>query len=137
MLSLRKSAYVVMASLFLLMAACSGRRDLSAKGAEGARGAAEYFYELLSKGETRKYVDNMSGVAAMDSSKYRQFVDLMDQFLQEEKELRGGILSATACREQMVEDTLAMVFLNVSFGDSTREEVMLPVVYTGGRWWIR
>ena len=72
----------------------------------------------------------------MDSSKYCQYVDLMEQFLQEEKELRGGILGAKAERDTMV-DTVSMVYLNVQFGDSTCEEIVLPVVYTRGRWWIR
>jgi hypothetical protein len=60
----------------------------------------------------------------------------MEQFLQEEKELRGGILAAKAERDTMV-DSVSMVSLNVQFGDSTREEIVLPVVYTRGRWWIR
>jgi hypothetical protein len=72
----------------------------------------------------------------MDTAKYSQFVDLMEQFLHEEKELRGGILSAKAERDTIV-DTISMVYLNVHFGDSTREEIILPVVYTRGRWWIR
>ena len=72
----------------------------------------------------------------MDSSKYVQYVDLVAQFLHEEKQLRGGILSAKAINETM-EDTMATVFLNVHFVDSTREQVMLPLVYTRGRWWIK
>lgn len=136
---LRKSSNVlVVAGLVVLFAVFGcGRKDLSASGSDGARMAAEYFYELLSKGDAKAYVDNMSDAALMDSSKYGQFVDLMKQFLHEETELRGGIVSASATRERMVGDTVGMVFLNVEFGDSTREEVMLPVVYTRGRWWIR
>ena len=120
----------------LSVLSCSKGRDLADFSSSGAEGAAEYFYGMLASGQAQSYVDNMQDASAMDSCKYAQFVDLMEQFLHEEKELRGGILSATAERDTMV-DTISMVYLNVHFGDSTREEIILPVVYTRGRWWIR
>ena len=122
----------------LLLSACGGKSDvdLSEMGSAGARKAAEHFYGILSKGEGKAYVDNMHQAASMDSCKYAQFVDLIDQFIHEEKQVRGGILSASACEDRMV-DTVSYVQLEVLFGDSTREEVILPVVYSGGRWWVR
>ena len=120
----------------ILLLSCSEGRDLSQFSSDGASAAAEYFYELLAKGQGQAYVDNMQEAASMDTCKYSQFVTLMEQFLYEEQELRGGILTAEAERNTM-EDTISMVYLNVHFGDSTREEVILPVVYTRGRWWIR
>lgn len=132
---MKKAAYILLA--FMLVLSCSeGSRDLSHFSSGGARAAAEYFYGLLAQGQSQAYVDNMQESASMDSSKYTQFVDLMEQFLHEEKELRGGILSAKAERDTML-DSISMVYLNVHFGDSTHEEIMLPVVYTRGRWWIR
>ena len=131
---MKKAAYFLLTLMLVL--SCSEGRDLSDFSSDGARAAAEYFYELLAKGQSQAYVDNMQESASMDTAKYSQFVDLMEQFLHEEKELRGGILSARAERDTMV-DTISMVYLNVHFGDSTREEIMLPVVYTRGRWWIR
>lgn len=131
---MKKAAYTILATILLF--SCSERNELSEFSSSGARGAAEYFYELLSMGKGQAYVDNMQETASMDSCKYAQFVDLMEQFLHEEKELRGGILSAKANRDTML-DSAAMVFMDVQFGDSTVEEIMLPVVYTRGRWWIR
>ena len=131
---MKKLAYVLLSIMLLL--ACSKGKDLSDFSSNGARGAAEYFYSLLAKGKSQDYVDNMQGTISMDSSKYVQYVDLVAQFLHEEKQLRGGILSAKAINETM-EDTMATVFLNVHFVDSTREQVMLPLVYTRGRWWVK
>ena len=119
------------------MFSCSeGGINLADFSSSGARCAAEYFYSLLANGQGKDYVDNMQEASSMDSCKYVQFVDLMNQFLHEEKELRGGILHAKANRDTIA-DSVSMVFLDVQFGDSTREEIMLPVVYTRGRWWIR
>jgi hypothetical protein len=131
---MKKAAYFLLALMIVL--SCSESRDLTQFSSGGARAAAEYFYELLAKGQSQAYVDNMQEAFSMDTAKYSQFVDLMEQFLHEEKELRGGILSAKAERDTIV-DTISMVYLNAHFGDSTREEIILPVVYTRGRWWIR
>lgn len=131
---MKKAAYFLLGIMFVL--SCSESRDLSQFSSDGASAAAEYFYELLAKGQGQAYVDNMQEAASMDTCKYSQFVTLMEQFLHEEQELRGGILTAKAERNTM-EDTISMVYLNVHFGDSTCEEVVLPVVYTRGRWWIR
>lgn len=133
-MSIRKNA-LLFASVALL-AACGGGVDLSEKGSNGACGAAEYFYSLLSKGDGVAYVENMQEAYEMDSCMHVQFVALMDQFLYEEKHLRGGILSAKASSDSLI-DSVAYVSLDVLFGDSTREEVILPVVYTCGRWWVK
>lgn len=131
-----KKTAMGMIALFILMA-CSGGTDLSEAGSAGARRAAEYFYSLLAEGNGQAYVDNMQEAAEMDSSKYGQFVDLMEQYLYEEKQLRGGILGAKATRETMQDDSIAWVFMDVQFGDSTSEEIFVPLVYTRGRWWLR
>jgi hypothetical protein len=132
---MKKAAYIL-TSLLLLFSCAEERNVLADFSSQGSREAAEHFYGLLAEGQAQAYVDNMQETASMDSSKYCQYVDLMEQFLQEEKELRGGILGAKAERDTMV-DTVSMVYLDVQFGDSTREEIVLPVVYTRGRWWIR
>ena len=132
---MKKAAYIL-TSLLLLFSCAEERNVLADFSSQGSREAAEYFYGLLAEGQAQAYVDNMQETASMDSSKYCQYVDLMEQFLQEEKELRGGILGAKAERDTMV-DSVSMVYLDVQFGDSTREEIVLPVVYTCGRWWIR
>lgn len=132
---MKKAAYIL-TSLLLLFSCAEERNVLADFSSQGSREAAEHFYGLLAEGQAQAYVDNMQETASMDSSKYCQYVDLMEQFLQEEKELRGGILGAKAERDTMV-DSVSMVYLDVLFGDSTREEIVLPVVYTRGRWWIR
>ena len=132
---MKKAAYIL-TSLLLLFSCAEERNVLADFSSQGSREAAEHFYGLLAEGQAQAYVDNMQETASMDSSKYCQYVDLMEQFLQEEKELRGGIIGAKAERDTMV-DSVSMVYLDVLFGDSTREEIVLPVVYTRGRWWIR
>ena len=93
-MSVKKNALLF--AFAALLVACVGGVDLSEKGSDGARGAAEYFYSLLSDGDGGAYVQNMQEAHEVDSCMHVQFVALMDQFLYEEKNLRGGILSAKA-----------------------------------------
>ena len=132
---MKKAAYIIFLLPFMLSCSETGNK-LADFSSAGARSAAEYFYSLLANGQGKEYVDNMQEASSMDSCKYVQFVDLMNQFLHEEKELRGGILHAKANKDTIM-DSVSTVFLDVQFGDSTREEIMLPVVYTRGRWWVR
>lgn len=131
----KKLALYIM-PLLLSATGCNGHAGLSEPGSSGARHAAEHFYDVLARGHAGEYVDNMQEACFMDSSKHAQFVDMMEQFLHEERLSSGGILSARATRDTLA-DSVAMVFLDVQFADSTCEEVMLPLVYTRGRWWIR
>lgn len=130
----RTTLYIIL--LLLAVAGCDRHGLLKDPGADGARYAAEHFYDMLARGCAHEYVDNMHEAYAMDSCKHAQFVDMMEQFLHEERLSNGGILSAKATRDTM-SDSVAMVFMDVQFADSTCEEIMLPLVYTEGRWWIR
>ena len=132
---MKKATYIIL-MLTCLFSCSEVANNLTEFSSAGARRAAEYFYSLLANGQGQVYVDNMQEASSMDSCKYVQFVDLMDQFLHEENELRGGIVHARANKDTIV-DSVSMVFLDVQLGDSTREEIMLPIVYTRGRWWIR
>lgn len=130
----RTTLYIIV--LLLSVAACTKHAGLTDAGSAGARYAAEHFYDMLGRGQAREYVDNMQEAGVMDSSKRAQFVDMMEQFLYEERQASGGILSAKATRDTIV-DSVALVFMDVQYADSTCEEIMLPLVYTGGRWWVR
>ncbi len=133
---MRKSTLLLLLLFLLFVAACTGSVDLSEPGAAGARRASEHFYDLLARGRGAEYVDHLYAARAMDSSMHSQYVDMMAQFLYEQGQATGGILSAKATRDTMVDST-ALVFLDVLFADSTREEVMLPLVYSEGRWWMK
>ena len=102
-------------------------------GQSAASRAAETYYGYLVEG---KYEDYVRGIAYSDSmtDDYRsQMVDLVSQYAAREKALRGGLVSAKALGDTVSGD-VASVFLEVVFGDSTREEIALPMVLCGEEW---
>lgn len=73
------------------------------------------------------------------TEKYRQNMRL---YLKEHKEkvdeLRKGVKSAAVVRKEMHKGgTVAHVFINVTYGDGTTEEILFPMVYDGEKWRIQ
>ncbi len=120
-------AYGLVAALGLSAAASCGSGD----GSEAGRAAVAY-YRCLIEG---KYEDYVRGIAYSDSMTdvYRsQMVDLVASYAARERG-RGGLTDVRVLRDTVVGD-MASVFLEVMFGDSTREEISVPMVKCGRKW---
>lgn len=119
--------FAFLSLLSCLMFACGGRDN-----SEAGR-AAECYYRYLIDG---KYADFVGGIAYSDSmpESYRgQMVDLVSQYAVRERELRGGLSDVKVLRDTVSGD-VGNVFLEVVFGDSTREEISVPMVKCGKEW---
>lgn len=101
---------------------------------EKVKEAAVTYYNYLIQGEYERYI---AGIAYRDSmtEEYRvQMVDLAAQYAAREKEVRGGLLEVHALSDTILDGGTAFVFLEVLFGDSTREEISMPMVLCGEEW---
>ena len=114
-----------------LWVACSRKDD-----GEQARRAAMSYYECLIDGRYEEYVNGIAYSDSMTDVYRSQMVDLVAQFAAREKKAHGGVIAAQALRDTVSGD-VASVFLEVLFGDSTREEVVVPMIHHGGRWLMR
>lgn len=119
----------------IVIVACGNKRQELTH--EGARAAAEHFYSLLINGDSEAYVDGLAGMVSCDSLTRAELIDVVEQFVKRELDAHNGITSATAVRDTIYGDSLAQVFMNIAYGDSTTEHTMIPLVYTGGEWKMR
>ena len=92
--------------------------------------AAETYYNYLIEGKYEDYIHSIAYSDSMTESYRSQMVDLVAQYAAREKERRGGLVSVRALGDTVSGD-VASVFLEVLFGDSTREEIALPMVRCG------
>ncbi len=133
---MRKSVPVLFAllGLTLLFPGCRGE---SLSPHEAARAAAEQYYGYLIEGEVDKYVEAIHDYDSLSESYRSQLRDMFAQYLHHEQELRGGLTAAHALRDTIIDSLQAHVFVELVFGDSTREEVSLPLVLTDKGWKLR
>ena len=118
----------------LLAVACSSGPD---PGEVAAQAAKEYYTQLLA-GNYEHYVDGFYRPDSIPASYRRQLIDNAKMFVGQQKDERRGILDVRVVNA--VADTIkrsANVFLIFAYGDSTSEEVVVPMVQHRGVWYMR
>ena len=104
------------------------RRDASASK------AAERYYGYLAKGDVDAYMRGMADYDRIPEGYREQLRKLFHQFVDYDIETRKGILSVQALRDTMISDEQTHVFLLITYGDSTQEQVSMPLVLTDKGW---
>ncbi len=123
--------------LFPLLAACSGKPsgpDAAAKAAQ----AAKVYYDQLLKGDYGSFVDGRYQPTQMPESLRQQLIANAKMFLaQQEKDHKGiKTVSVTDARADTVHH-VANAFLTFSYGDGTKEQVVVPMVEVKDVWYMR
>ncbi|MBP5778329.1 MAG: hypothetical protein J6W56_12385 [Prevotella sp.] len=98
--------------------------------------AAKGYYDHLIHGEYEQF---MEGVHHADDPEYRsQLLENYRRFMAAQQSSHGGIREVRIVRAKT--DTIQQytnVFLTLCFGDSTNEEIVVPMVEQDGRWRMR
>ena len=116
--------------LLLLLCACSGPT-----AEEMASLAAKGYYEHLISGEYEYFLAGKAGADSFPKSYREQLVIGYKQFMVQQEKLHHGIHEIRIVGAKA--DTLLQcinVFLVFCFGDSTNEQVSVPMVEYNGAW---
>ena len=128
---MKKLFYSFLASLAVACASGPAAGEVAAQ-------AAKVYYEQLLAGKYEHWVDGFYRPDSIPASYRRQLIDNAKMFVGQQKEERRGILDVRVVNG--VADTAkhsANVFLLFAFGDSTSEEVVVPMVQHRGVWYMR
>lgn len=118
-----------------LLLACSGvTREWQAAT------AAQKYYELLSKGDAIRFMEGKAGVENLPADYCEQLLKAIENYHKDIQEKHGGLndvrisdntslLADTTHVEQEVK-----AFLILCYGDSTQEEIVVPMVEVDGEW---
>lgn len=123
--------------LIVFFFSCSTKESGPDAGAIAAQ-SAKVYYEYLLKGEYGAFVDGRYQPHAMPESYRQQLITNAKMFVgQEEKEHRG--LKAVRVSDARADTAkhVANAFLTFTYGDGTKEEVVVPMVESGGTWFLR
>lgn len=117
-----------------LLAACSSQPTKE----ELAGLAAKGYYQHLVAGEYEQFVEGRLMADSLPADYRSQLIEGYKQFVAQQLEVRKGIQEVTVSRAYT--DSLAdytNVLLMLCYGDSTTEEVVVPMVERDGRWMMK
>ena len=101
---------------------------------EAVRSAAEKYYGYLIEGNVDEYVAAIHDYDEFPEEYRSQLRDMIAQYLANEEKSHGGLIAARALNDTIIDSIQAHVFMEVQFGDSTLEQVFLPLVLTDKGW---
>jgi len=117
-------------SFMLLLAACS-----SPSPEELASLAAKGYYDHLLAGEYALFLEGKNGADSLPDDYREQLLTAYKQFMATQQKNHHGIREVRISNAKT--DTLQKytnVFLVLCFGDSTNEEIVVPMVEQRGKW---
>lgn len=129
--SLGRLAHLASLGSLALLAACSSQPTKE----ELAGLAAKGYYQHLVAGEYEQFVEGRLMADSLPADYRLQLIEGYKQFVAQQLEARKGIQEVTVSRAYT--DSLAdytNVLLMLCYGDSTTEEVVVPMVERDGRW---
>lgn len=112
--------------LLLLVTGCTNYKTHKA-----VRQAAEEYYAMLIRGEYAAFVDGSVYADSLPEDYRSQLVDAVAQTMAEGQ--MQHLVRATAVSDSLADST-AVVMLQLTFADSTREQVQLPLVLGEDGW---
>jgi hypothetical protein len=120
----------VLVLLIPLLAACSSpsKEELAALAAKG-------YYQHLVDGEYEHFVDGRLMADSLPADYRSQLIEGYKQFIAQQQATHGGISEVRVSRAFTDSTThYTSVLLMLCYGDSTSEEVVVPMVERNGRW---
>ena len=128
---MRKLVYLI---LIVIVVACSTGVSREEQAALAAKG----YYAHLVQGEYEQFVEGRFMADSLPADYRSQLIEGYKQFVAQQLEARKGIQEVSVSRAYT--DSLAgytNVLLMLCYGDSTTEEVVVPMVERDGRWMMK
>ena len=128
---MKKLLYLFVA---MVIVACTSSPD---EGEVAARAAKEYYGYLL-QGNIASFVDGHYRPDSIPDTYREQLITNTKMYVNQQNEEHRGIKDIRIVDAKTdMQKHAANVFLVLSFGDSTSEEIVVPMVESGGVWYLR
>lgn len=121
----------------LFLVACGGK-DSGPSAAQIAAHAAKVYYDQLLQGDYGSFVDGRYQPNKLPQGYREQLIANAKMFVgQQEKEHKGIKSVAVADAKADTARHVANAFLTLTYGDGTKEEVVVPMIESKGVWYMR
>ncbi|PJF01045.1 hypothetical protein [Prevotella intermedia] len=120
----------------LLLSSCSKKKETD-HGAIAAE-AAKHYYENLISGKYKQFLEGMNLPDKLPESYERQMFENFKAFTKRQDKQRKGIKKVSIRNVKFfAKDSTASAFLLLHYGDSTTEEVVVPMLKRRSLWYMR
>lgn len=105
---------------------------------EQAKEAAQEYYAALLQGDYQAFLEGRVHMDSIPDSFREQLLISYKQFMRQQEEAHDGVVSFEPTR--VVDDSLLQVmqvFMMINYADSTREEIVVPMVEHQGKWMMK
>lgn len=102
--------------------------------------AAKAYYDQLLQGDYASFVEGTNGYDSVPGYYKEQLLTGMKQFLAQQKAEHVGIDSVVPLRakvDTVGNNTVAKAFLKLCYADSTKEEIVVPMIKRNDVWYMR
>ena len=131
---MRTSGFLLMA--ILLLCGCS-RQGQSPEEQAGI--AAKEYYDRLLAGDVDGFLNGKADIDSVPADYRSQMYAACEQYKKELDETHGGVAAITVsnARKDSTQQMMMQAFLLLNFRDSTKEEIIVPMVQRGEVWKLR
>lgn len=131
---MRTSGFLLMA--ILLLCGCS-RQGQSPEEQAGV--AAKEYYDRLLTGDIDAFLNGKADIDSVPADYRSQMYAACEQYKKELDETHGGVAAITVsnARKDSTQQMMMQAFLLLNFRDSTKEEIIVPMVQRGEVWKLR
>jgi hypothetical protein len=120
----------------LLLCGCS-RQGQSPEEQAGI--AAKEYYDRLLAGDIDAFLNGKADIDSVPADYRSQMYAACEQYKKELDETHGGVAAITVsnARKDSTQQMMMQAFLLLNFRDSTKEEIIVPMVQRGEVWKLR
>lgn len=131
---MRTSGFLLM--VILLLCGCS-RQGQSPEEQAGI--AAKEYYDRLLAGDIDAFLNGKADIDSVPADYRSQMYAACEQYKKELDETHGGVAAITVsnARKDSTQQMMMQAFLLLNFRDSTKEEIIVPMVQRGEVWKLR
>ena len=100
--------------------------------------AAEVYWQQLAEGHCEQFLSGKAGADSLVADYREQLIACYKQFVAQQKRAHQGIDEVRATHAEPDSAAgLMQVFLILNYADSTREEIVVPMVHRRGAWLMK
>ncbi len=135
MFEMRKLLFFAMLSMVMGFSSC--KKEVSDPACEAGNAAKEY-YDMLIAGKVDAFVAGCNKPERIPDSYQEQLLLNARMFVEQQTTEHRGLSAVRVCSAKA--DTarhVAEVFLQICYADSTKEQILVPMVRVGDTWKMR